>query len=286
MRALVHRRERRRRQKRATLTTGQPCRQTMSRRAPRWSATRPSSTMSRCSRRTSSRSGTGIGYSAACSIRSSFVETITAGALVSSIFPSLGSDSRRRSLLDGVPRDGSPASSLLLRRSDSSPSIPPRFVAFAWRYRRNSADGDDEVSQVPGQPLRTCRGLRPRRSRCAEVPGYALRLRVIDVAFRYVNSVGLRNKLDFGAQSLGPHACCLRFAATVGCCTATQDSLPADDLRLGRSGLSPAGCFVRFQLLHDVLLTQAWPGALTHPTVCDRRSAGGILGLRLVWDRL
>jgi hypothetical protein len=78
---------------------------------------------------------------------------------------SSGTEIRRRPLLGGVPRVGSPASSLLPRRSDSSPPIPPRFVAFAWRYRRHSADGGDEVSQVPGEPSRTCPALRPRRGR-------------------------------------------------------------------------------------------------------------------------
>ena len=33
--------------------------------------------------------------------------------------------------------------------------------------------GDDEISQVPGQPLRTCHGLGPRWAGLAEVPGYA-----------------------------------------------------------------------------------------------------------------
>jgi hypothetical protein len=96
---------------------------------------------------------------------------------VPSLVPSDGPAFRRRSLLGGVPRDGSPASTLVLRRSDFSSPIPPRFVAFAWRYRRYSAVGDDETSQVPVQPLRTCLGLRSRWSRCAEVPGFALRLR-------------------------------------------------------------------------------------------------------------
>src|SRR5208337_3542706 len=58
-------------------------------------------------------------------------------------FPRSVPTSRRRSLLGGVPRDGSPASTLVLRRSDFSLPIPPRFVAFAWRYRRYSAVGDD-----------------------------------------------------------------------------------------------------------------------------------------------
>jgi hypothetical protein len=54
--------------------------------------------------------------------------------------------------LGGVPWDGSSASSLVLRRSEFSPSIPPRFVAFAWRYRPNSAEGNDETSRFLNNP--------------------------------------------------------------------------------------------------------------------------------------
>jgi hypothetical protein len=36
---------------------------------------------------------------------------------------------------------------------------------------RNSADGDDEVSRVPGEPSRACPALRPRRDRCARPSG-------------------------------------------------------------------------------------------------------------------
>src|ERR1700722_1694789 len=52
----------------------------------------------------------------------------------------------------------------------------------------------------------------------------------------------------------------------VCCFTATQDSLPAGGQPC-RSGLSPAGCYVRFLLryLHHFLLTQASPGARTAP---------------------
>src|SRR5580658_1658748 len=54
---------------------------------------------------------------ASFAIRSSRVETVLELG-VSVIFPSYGSMIRRCPLLDGVPRVGSPASSLLLRRSD------------------------------------------------------------------------------------------------------------------------------------------------------------------------
>ena len=80
-----------------------------------------------------------------------------------------------------------------MRRSDSSPPIPPRFVAFARRYHPSTCgslrrtpgatstasglvsrcpppgglyDGDDEASRVPGKPTRT----HATRSDPGEVP--------------------------------------------------------------------------------------------------------------------
>jgi hypothetical protein len=76
---------------------------------------------------------------------------------------------RRRPLLRGVPWVGSPTSSLVLRRYDSSTPRPPSLCL----ERPFRLSGDDEISQVPGQPLRTCHGLRPRWAGLAEVPGYA-----------------------------------------------------------------------------------------------------------------
>jgi hypothetical protein len=51
------------------------------------------------------------------------------------VFPSSGSVPRCSSSLHGVPRVGSPASSVLLKHSDSPLPFPLRFVAFAQRYR-------------------------------------------------------------------------------------------------------------------------------------------------------
>src|SRR5262245_16531499 len=74
--------------------------------------------------------------------------------------------------------DRSPVSSVLSRRYDLLPPVPPHFVAFAWRYlsvhsffslpggrvRRRGLElvtrwlrpgfrgGDDRISQVPGEP--------------------------------------------------------------------------------------------------------------------------------------
>ncbi len=65
---------------------------------------------------------------------------------VSGIFPSNSSVIRRRPWLHRVPWVGSPASSLLLRRSDSSTPITRHFVAFVQRYRRHVAA---EMSRPP-----------------------------------------------------------------------------------------------------------------------------------------
>ena len=75
---------------------------------------------------------------------------------------------RHRSLLRRVPRVGSPASQLLLRRSDARCPTPLGF-RFA-RCSRPAAARGVRASQVPGLPLRTCRALRPRLA-AALVPG-------------------------------------------------------------------------------------------------------------------
>ena len=84
----------------------------------------------------------------------------------------------------------SPASSVLSRHCDFLPSLPPHFVAFAWRYHGNTHRfapaaaacgrrrawgwspgipvrdffrGDDRISQVPGEPqFPFAHVLRPR----------------------------------------------------------------------------------------------------------------------------
>jgi hypothetical protein len=89
---------------------------------------------------------------------------------------SLPTDASR--LSTGSSGASSPASSVLSRRYDFLPSIPPHFVAFAWRYLRvhsffsllggrvhrrglellarylqpGTRRGNDRISQVPGEP--------------------------------------------------------------------------------------------------------------------------------------
>jgi hypothetical protein len=63
----------------------------------------------------------------------------------------------------------------------------PRFVSFARRYRPSG--GDDGISQVPGEPSRACRLLRPRQ----------------------VREPGLRAMPDFST-----HGCCLSLVDGLG----------------------------------------------------------------------
>ena len=89
----------------------------------------------------------------------------------------------------GSPGAGSPTSSVVSADSDFSPPVARHFVSFAQRYHRSALfappesddslrawtssiaapapphhGGKDEISQVPGRPLRTCPALRPRRT--------------------------------------------------------------------------------------------------------------------------
>ena len=146
-----------------------------------------------------------------------------------------------------------------MRCSDSLTSIPPHFVAFVWQYRvcaRYSLPGEGRApswvlglftgcppgiergeiraSQVPGGPpcMRAplCDPDRPPasgqswRERCCLPPGSRRRPRQFG---------------SYEAESRGPHARCLRFAASVTRNT-TQDSLPAGGQPL-LGGISPAG---------------------------------------------
>lgn len=125
--------------------------------------------------------------------------------------------------------------------------------------------GSHEGSQVPGRPLCTCAGLRPRWRRAGQDPGAVpLRFDLLAVAFRVVHRVGLHNIAAFGARYRRPRTRCLRFAAALaGGPRKTRFRLAV--LGLGRSGLAPAGRVERFQSLHVILLSQACPGARTEP---------------------
>ena len=146
-----------------------------------------------------------------------------------------------------------------MRHSDSSPPIPPRFVAFARRYHPSTCgslrrtpgatstasgvvsrctrpgglyDGDDEASRVPGKPTRT----HATRSDPGEVAAStASETRRDDLPSNARRRPS--HSMHFGAQSRGLRAPCERFApwVTPGP-RITRFRLAAD---LGRMGLVP-----------------------------------------------
>src|SRR5581483_3582786 len=109
----------------------------------------------------------------------------------------------------GSSEASSPASTVLSRRYDILPSVPPHFVSFAWRYlsfhslpggrvcrrglelstrylRPGLSRGDGGISQVPGEPpLSVCA--------CSSDAGRTACTRPVAVRQRgpwYVNSKG------------------------------------------------------------------------------------------------
>ena len=124
-----------------------------------------------------------------------------------------------------------------MRHSDSSPPIPPRFVAFARRYHPSTCgslrrtpgatstasglvsrcprpgglyDGDDEASRVPGKPTRT----HATRSDPGEVAAStASETRRDDLPSNARRRPS--HSMHFGAQLRGLRAPCERFAPWV-----------------------------------------------------------------------
>jgi len=175
---------------------------------------------------------------------------------VSSIVPLSGSDSSRcRPLLRRVPRVGSPTSSLVLRHSDFS---RPRRCSLSSHRRSQFLAGGRQNSQVPGQPLPPCPGRKPPVEPARRGPRIDSAVRA-GLAFRAQNRVGLHNVDDFGAQSHGPAAHCLRFTSTLAGVRARLASgwrpLPC-----------PVGTLTRRLLprvlgRYALLSGQSWPGA-------------------------
>ena len=75
--------------------------------------------------------------------------------------------------------------------------------------------GDDETSQVPGQPLRTCHVSQTPVGRLAEVPGMMPCAFAIPVLPSALTTASATTTVPFGAQLHGPYARCLRFANAV-----------------------------------------------------------------------
>ena len=131
---------------------------------------------------------------------------------VSPISPSDGSSSRCRPLLGWVPWDGSPASSLQRRHSDSSRPGVALLLAPLRRSGRPEATRSPRflsnpcarapVSDPGGGSSPGPRADRPARWRAP-------------FAFCVVHRIGLHNFAAFGAPCRRPCTRCLRFAAAL-----------------------------------------------------------------------
>jgi hypothetical protein len=175
--------------------------------------------------------------------------------------------------LQRVPLGRFPAFTGTTRHSDSLPSIPPRFVAFAWRYPsallrslhdgesaspswpgcwssgplRSLSKGEDRASQVPEDPLSKHALLfDPGRT---SLPGRCGR----SVLPSAETTASAPPTMNFGAPSHGLLGRCLRFAA---CVAASRARLASNwwPALVGRGWL-PAGFQRRFR--HVLLGFQA-----------------------------
>src|SRR5580692_393770 len=181
--------------------------------------------------------------------RSSFVETSTEDC-GSAIFPSNGSMTRCRPLLGGVPRVGSPASSLLLRHSDFPTPIGSRFVAFTLHLPRAFIHTREETPGPPrflGNPCARAPLFDPGRAAAPDLSGRATLLaqrccRRFCTQRRPPRHRGFRGSIT---RLHAPAVYASRPRLPVCCLTAAQDSLPT-----GRSPL-PVGTLTR-GLLREV----------------------------------
>ena len=159
-----------------------------------------------------------------------------------------------------------------MRHADSSPPIPPRFVAFARRYHPSTCgslrrtpgatstasglvsrcpppgglyDGDDEASRVPGKPTRT-HATRSDPGEVAASTASEMRRDSLPSNARRRPS----HSVHVGAQSRGLRAPCERFApwVTPGP-RITRFRLAAD---LGRMGLDTQRWTLKFGQLAKV----------------------------------
>ena len=175
-----------------------------------------------------------------------------------------------------------------MRHADSSPSIPPRFVAFARRYHPSTcgslrrtpgatstasgvvsrcprpgglSDGDDEASRVPGKPTRT----HATRSDPGEVAAStASETRRDDLPSNARRRPS--HSMHFGAQSRGLRAPCERFApgVTPGP-RITRFRLAADLGRMGVDTHRVSNKVSKITSRHLVPLDRAFPAhALAH----------------------
>ena len=106
---------------------------------------------------------------------------------------------------------------LLVAHCALSGRLPPCLASFP-SLGATAFGGDDKISQVPGEPLRTCSVLRPRQELRARPFGRCPTHRLDAVASANSEDVGSCHYANFGAQSRSLHARCLRFAARVALC--------------------------------------------------------------------
>ena len=172
-----------------------------------------------------------------------------------------------------------------MRHSDCLPPVSPRFVAFAWRYRRAptcsfpAAGGAPrmglgfgqrspdrylwtETTSSPGFPgnlMCACPGRGPRRDHHADG-----RYGVTVLPSTKLMASAPALIIPFGAQYHGLHTPCERFAARVATGLA-HHSVPAGDRpwpgRVRYLQGSKQGFEVNVELRHLFLLVRAWPGA-------------------------
>ncbi len=172
-----------------------------------------------------------------------------------------------------------------MRHSDCLPSISPRFVAFAWRYRpaptrplpssggapriglgfdHRSPDRTRETETTsppgfPGNPSCACHGRGPRRDLHAD-DRYGAQV----LPSTKVTASALVLTILFGALYNGLPTPCERFAARVAT-GLTHHSVPAGDRpwpgRIRCLQGSKQGFEVIVELHHLFLLVRALPGA-------------------------
>ena len=178
-----------------------------------------------------------------------------------------------------------------MRHSDSSPPIPPRFVAFARRYHPSTCgslrrtpgatstasglvsrcprpgglyDGDDEASRVPGKPTRT----HATRSDPGEVAAStASETRRDDLPSNARRRPS--HSVHFGAQSRGLRAPCERFAPWV---TPQAHASLGSGWRPTLAGWDwiPTGFRTRFRRSHHGILSPL-TGLSRHTRCCTNR---------------
>ena len=172
----------------------------------------------------------------------------------------------------------SPASSVLSKRYDFLPSIPPHFVSFAWRYlhghsffslpsrrvrcrglellsrylRPGVCRGNDRISQVPGEPRLSVRSCSVDAGRTAGTR--SLRCRSVAPGIRKARAAAK------GLSTLNSMAFGLAVYASQ-CGSPTPHARLASGRWSGATGRAfhPQGSTERFQssLLHLIPLSQA-----------------------------